>query len=433
MFEAEKLEALSAALALATSNPQRFVLLFEWAEHRVGELENTLNPKHQSGLVLQANPQAAVAITELVAACLVPANEVAVAEAVLVALTSLDDALGSIAPSVLAKIVLKNQKGESCALARHDLFPLAKPSRTSSRNQGGSIRSYARRHGVLPVSGNVLLSSALVETNQTGVALEQAVVGGRLLAVPIGNPLAVQVIGSVALVTVALGVTEEEQAETLVRGALKRASNDQVTVLVLPELSLPEGLIEGPNGLRKQLGGTFPVLVVSGLHHHEFDDGKIRNRSVIVDAEGEVLHSHFKLTRVNFSPTGRGPKETVEGHQTGSTLTVHPSPLGSICIPICRDSFAMESKRLIEDSGCTLLLVPSLSPDTKEHETGLQALRGTNHLSALVCNRWLTSDINKGLHPLEGESCLLIPGASSPLKEFTRGGPNGVPLEVTWP
>jgi hypothetical protein len=432
MFAAAELGVFGDSLSAATSDPQRFVLLYEWAQDRIGTLENALTADHQSGLALRPDQNTANAIEVLITSCTSRSSDIEFAAAFAIALKSLDDSLGSIAPSVLAKLTVPNAKGDSCAIARHELFPLAKSSRTSTRNQGGSIRSYARRHQAIRKSGNVDVSSALVETNQTGIALELAVVAGRLLAVPIGNPLEVRIDRSVAFVTASsTESTHEHSPERLVSEALKRAADDRVTVLVLPELCLPEGLLEGSNGLRNQFGGTYPVLVVAGLHHHEFDSGKIRNRSVLVDADGVVLHSHFKLTRVNFSLTGRGAKDIWEGHETGSTITVHPSPLGSIAIPICRDIFAMESKRLIEDSGCTLLLIPSLSPDTKEHELGEDALRGTNHVASLVCNRWF-ADLPGGLHPTDGESCVLIPGAKLPAAEFARGLPGGTPLEVIW-
>jgi predicted amidohydrolase len=278
--------------------------------------------------------------------------------------------------------------------------------RKSGRTFGGVVTTYAPNHICLRTP--VAVEYEMLEGRPAGISLADALIGGLLRVEPLDTELSSRTLVEAFEVT-----GDRSDCESKLRKCIRRAARDRVSVLVLPELSVTPGVLES---VRTEIGGDFPSIIVAGLGHHKIDDQYV-NKAIIVSKDGSVIHEQLKLTRVNGDAGW-------EVHQTGNQLTLSPSPWGLIATPICKDLFGPISQQSIAASGATLLLVPSLSPKTDDHETAAKLFRLKNLATTAVSNRWGIS--GQEMHPALGRSFVLVPGRRP---EFVRSRGK---LDIRW-
>jgi predicted amidohydrolase len=259
---------------------------------------------------------------------------------------------------------------------------------------------------LVPTSSNghaIEVRSSIAPGSDLGDRLEVAGPTLVVRVVPLTHELTVTEHGPLLEV----GVADRTAAMAAARRVMREAQRQDVDVLVLTELSLGPGVLER---LRRELGGSKPLLVVGGLAHHRYADstgGELhwRNSAVVVGPNGDVIHRHHKLTRVNFAE-----RQQWEIHETGRTLTLFPSAIGLVTTVICKDLFTEVCVNAMSDAGVTLLLVPSLSPHVGEHRVGAETLRSRNLTSTFVANRW--GLLGGEMLPERGASFAIVPGRS---------------------
>ena len=381
--------------------------MWSWVNEWLGPLENAaVGGGH--GLLDNRRDKKTIRIDRLPAARLgfvgqSHATELEIAIAVTELLRSLDDHLGEGSTNSLGTRSFPDLSGKRHVVLRTNDFPPARDThRVTARRMGGSIRCYSPGHEAISVESKVEVRSLDSRVFDDLYAFRETNGAIRCDAFP--NPLTVHTQGAVLRVSVV------DSARTRRRSGLvlKRAHRDRITVLVLPELCLPVGLLEE---VRRELRMPLPILVVAGLQHHE-SDGRWRNRSIVVDQLGRVVHRHDKLTRVDDDGTW-------ECHETGTTIGVVPTPIGAMATPICRDLFHPEWADALRRSAATLVLVPSLSPKTGEHLRAAHSLRLSKcrfdlRGQPMGAERWPGAP---------GRGTLVCPCASSRPRNRTRADP----------
>jgi hypothetical protein len=155
----------------------------------------------------------------------------------------------------------------------------------------------------------------------------------------------------------ALTLTDETRRWAGIDKALQSALQAEAHALVLPELSVTPGHVDG---VRRWLDGfeTAPMLMVLPGSFHRQSAGGVRNQAELLDGYGQVLISHHKLTRF-------GGVDNPEGIETGEEIQLLDTPLGLLAIPICLD-FCEEAhpiNALWQALGVEWLLVPAMGKD----------------------------------------------------------------------
>ncbi len=140
---------------------------------------------------------------------------------------------------------------------------------------------------------------------------------------------------------------------------IERAREQEIDVLILPELSLGDDAL---GRLREALrtGATrHPTLVVAGLTHAKLDSEAhvYTNQAVLLDSEGNELLRHDKLepfTHVDLGLENIVPRAVRD-------YPFIDTPLGRLVLNVCRDvrsDLPMVLNRVI---GASLIVVPSYS------------------------------------------------------------------------
>jgi hypothetical protein len=174
-----------------------------------------------------------------------------------------------------------------------------------------------------------------------------------------------------------------------VRRALAEALRLQVTLLILPELSIPprtEAMLR--EHLAKQGMGKYPVLTIFGCSHRRHDpDGRDINEAILLGPDGSELHRHRKL--FPFTKYSEGEKHRCgERLKTGTTVTVLECSFGNITPLICIDLLNTKVKDILSRSHANLFAVPSLSPKTSAHQGAAKELQPRLLSCTFVCNHW---------------------------------------------
>jgi predicted amidohydrolase len=389
----DRVPELLAALDKCADAVERFVLTWCFVEPIVAELENAMAPV---GLYeLAVYDDIASAIDQLTWYGIIKDTARQAAE-LLALVATMDEQLSAVAVSMIVSHPPVAIDGSMYCVIPARPFPLAGASRSSSLTRRGAISYYAPQHTPIAGDGPVSIGVEMLDGTPLGARLAQACAVGAIVCHPLGHALSVTTHDQ----SWEVAVVDTTEASDAVRSALAASSNE--TVLVLPELSLEPGVLEGPGGLRAQHDSPFPILTVAGLHHH-LHEGRWVNVAIVVDRYGTVIHRHHKLTRVDMPPHGW------EIHETGNTVTVFPSQLGTLAVAICKDLFGAQSQPLLAGSRANVVLVPSLSPKTNEHVTGAHHLRAMSLAATFVSNRWGIEGADT--HPAQGASFALVPGA----------------------
>jgi predicted amidohydrolase len=409
------LKVLAANLRQRANAVEQFVDVWCFVDRHCSALENVMAPAGAYALSAASNvPQALSQLDSAVAG----EDRLASATSVLTLMSVLDESLAALPVSaVLATAPCAVDETSYSVLPVRD-FPLVNRNRASARTRRGSVDCYAARHVPIPLDANVAISGELLDGTALGSRLFQARSIGRVVCHPLGHDLEVVLHGQSAQVR----VVNQSLATAQLTSAL--ANSGPATILVLPELSLPPGALEGPGGQRIAHASPYPVLTVAGIHH-DASSGTWRNEAIVVDRHGSVVYRHQKLTRVDQPG---GPWEI---HETGSHLGLLPSPLAALAVMICKDLFDPGWLEVVADAGANLLLVPSLSNKTDDHLVAAHHLRQRSLTTTFVTNRWGIG--GTAIHPEAGRSFALVPGArlahsGTELEQLAKG----VPIVVDW-
>ena len=174
------------------------------------------------------------------------------------------------------------------------------------------------------------------------------------------------------------------------RRALEAARQNEVTILVLPELAFtPAMLVQTQRWLSGGGLDASPVLTLVGLCHAPLNDMDAKeadlhiNEAVLLGPDGRELLRHRKLTRYS---EGQAEEACSERTKIGDTLQVLETPIGNLAILICLDLHAEHSETRVEASHANLLLSPSLSSSVSAHENAAQSLLASQLAGTFVCN-----------------------------------------------
>ncbi|TMJ14287.1 MAG: carbon-nitrogen hydrolase family protein [Alphaproteobacteria bacterium] len=175
----------------------------------------------------------------------------------------------------------------------------------------------------------------------------------------------------IALYQARTGIDPEANAEALV-AAVEEASAGGAAMLFTPEMS---GMLDrdraraGPNLRREE---EDPVLATvreaaarTGIWVHlgslavRREDGRLNNRSFVIDDHGEVRATYDKLHLFDVDlPTGESWRESAS-YAPGERAVVVETPLGSLGLSICYDLRFSELYRALTDAGTRFLAIPA--------------------------------------------------------------------------
>lgn len=184
------------------------------------------------------------------------------------------------------------------------------------------------------------------------------------------------------------------------RRAVEKASvPDTASILVLPELSGDEVVLEAIQAELRERKGVRPSLTIVGLRHaaapgNEANLSRYVNEAIILGPNGKELWRHRKLSIAGSVKGVAGYGSFIEDIQVGRTLKVIHSLLGNLAVVICLDAFAEKVRVRLAESPANILLVPSLSVSVEPHRESLQLLVKQLWAAAFVCNR--SPDRSKG-------------------------------------
>ena len=198
-----------------------------------------------------------------------------------------------------------------------------------------------------------------------------------------------------------IDLEDQERAIAAARDAVKRASGETPSVLLLPELAATNAVQEAIADELQQMAHP-PALTIVGLYHADapdeiaFDPALVKredlaskvNEAIVLGTSGEVLWRHRKLSSAQAEVKIKGKDQIyAEDIRLGSTLTVVPTPLGLVSVVICLDAFAPHVRERLASSPADVLFIPSLSPHVHRHRDSLRHLVQVLWGIAFVCNR----------------------------------------------
>lgn len=158
------------------------------------------------------------------------------------------------------------------------------------------------------------------------------------------------------------------------------AKENDVGILVLPELMLSADAAQHLQDLIQQCGSTTLASVVVGLSHRESAvPGMWLNEALVLGPSGGVLWTHRKFDPFNHI----GVAESLD---SGTILTVMETPIGNLTVGICKDLIGAYQARYI-DSGAEWLLNPSMSKETSAHRSAAQTIMARSLISTICANR----------------------------------------------
>jgi predicted amidohydrolase len=219
---------------------------------------------------------------------------------------------------------------------------------------------------------------------------------------------------------------KEDEAVEAAEAAIEAARGSS-RILVLPELVASDETLTAISGALSRLEGDGPALTIVGRFHRIGDgDDKIDpdllgdseparyvNEAVVLGPFGNELWKHRKFSSAGAKvPTDDGEQYMVEDIRLGRSLTVVDTPLGTVAVPICLDTFAAHGRARLERSPANVLLVPSLSAKVERHSSSLRLLVAALWGLAFVCNRWLEwSEENSNWDAEKNRSFWVVPGS----------------------
>ena len=174
-----------------------------------------------------------------------------------------------------------------------------------------------------------------------------------------------------ALLQMTSGIDPVANARVLV-DAVHRAASNGAVMLFTPEMS---GLVdrdreraaltimaEADDGVLtavRDAAAKAGLWVQLGSLAIRRADGRLANRSFVIDAEGAIRARYDKLHLFDVDlPTGESWRESA-AYAAGEAAVVVDTPLGALGISICYDLRFPDLYRALSDTGATLFAVPS--------------------------------------------------------------------------
>jgi predicted amidohydrolase len=203
-------------------------------------------------------------------------------------------------------------------------------------------------------------------------------------------------------------ISNEAELLAEIPDVLATARDQEITLLVLPELSIPQGVeTEIQRILRTHGPDGHPILTLFGRCHRKNEkNGLYLNEAVLLGPDGSEILCYLKQTRY----TGRHvvvawdeenhPAETSpakkqvpvyleEQIELGDKLLVLDFPFGNLAPLICLDLLHLGLNEILRQSHADLFVVPSLSETTGAHRASATRLMISNRASTFVTNRWI--------------------------------------------
>jgi hypothetical protein len=224
-------------------------------------------------------------------------------------------------------------------------------------------------------------------------------------------------------------VHDEEEQLTRILAVLDQLDGDMPVLVVLPELSVTQSIVDGIHA-HLENGRLEDVLVVAGSRHAD-EGGKRRNLSEGLMPGVRDRLVHRKL--VPFSSLSSDAEHTVEGIDAATELTIYTAGVARFAFLICKDFLEPDLAGLVEHLGVNVLAVPSMSAVTKPDfnvpvGSFVQASQG---FAAVVNGPYVWPD---KVEPVEPSAHIGQPVRAAHVLEWewpgsTWGGPAGITYE----
>jgi hypothetical protein len=166
-----------------------------------------------------------------------------------------------------------------------------------------------------------------------------------------------------------------------------RAADDDIDVLVLPELFLPQDAVDA---FCEELSRyPAPAVTVIGLTHRSSDLNYSLdlNEAIAVCAEGDILVIHQKTVAYS-GPSDTPDLPSAENLYLGTRFTV--LELGPLCLlpAICVEFFDASASQFLERLHANVFGIPSRSPSTGPHESEATRLWIGGRSATACANVW---------------------------------------------
>ncbi len=173
------------------------------------------------------------------------------------------------------------------------------------------------------------------------------------------------------------------------RQVVRQANENEAYVLVLPELSLVEDDVAALSALMESFDGTLRLLVAGSYHTVEESRQLNRAESLVrtSDEEGEKVRSwsHDKFSEFSYREPG-SKVDNVEQITRDRKLRLVMTRGFVLLVVICKDLLEVDCRRLADELGVTLLLVPAMTPKTQAFEAIATNLTATNQAFSVIAN-----------------------------------------------
>ena len=211
-------------------------------------------------------------------------------------------------------------------------------------------------------------------------------------------------------------ITHEDEVAHEIEEALAEARRQKVTILIFPELAITSAL---ERVIRERLAAhgadSHPILTLMGLSHRPSNRPNLDlNEAILLGPDGTEWHRHSKMTNFTFNET------LAEQVEVGGMATILETQLGNLMPLICLDFLNSNVEDRLVSSHANVLLVPSLSPQTRAHQDAAKRFQLKLLASSFVCNRCLEEQPSQ--QRPKGSSFFRIPRRKNPLVLHYDGG-----------
>lgn len=181
------------------------------------------------------------------------------------------------------------------------------------------------------------------------------------------------------------------------KAQIRQAEAEAVDILIFPELTLPDGVLNALRGWllqRRQEGNPCKIaLLVLGSFHRRCANTD-RNRTPLVSGEDGSLvaiHDKFSPATVDIRAASGNYKLT-ERFTAGQFALLLCTPVGNVSLAICKDCFDTYRGIWLDQLCPEWLLMPSLSDSVKDHLAVTRDLWNRHRCVSAVANQPIFSE-----------------------------------------
>ena len=285
------------------------------------------------------------------------------------------------------------KRGTSFELGAGDLYPVGE------MHLMGGVGHSARPHR-LPLRPGELahVRRRAVDGTRVRVVGEYAPIIDRLAASP---PLeAAVVLPNESLTELNLppnrmGPANSQAQRSTINRLLREAREAGVDVVVLPELSVDQDIVEW---LSEQWADAADLPILFAGSAHLVEDGRRVNRTaVLLPGVGAAWH-HDKFTVFEDRDGNREPIDPAE-----PCITLGCGHLVRVATLVCKDALSVDIASLVADLGVHLLAVPAMSNTLGEFSTAANLLISRSQGTTVVANNPRVWDGTSVGHALLGQ------------------------------